>query len=83
MDRYKIIRQSDGSISFSGCDMGGRGSLVAENKEVVVVKFASGKHFAGRGCQNYHSPSIYVLRKDKDGWAYPLIKWDVTRNKKQ
>jgi len=75
-ERFFIIREGD-SITFGGVDMGGRGKILHENKNIVVIKFPAGKHFAGRGFQGYHSPSTYVLEKDqaKPGWGSLIVSW--------
>lgn len=62
MDTVTISKRPDGTIGFNGFDMGGYGTVLHEKwnertgLHVVVVKFPSGKHFAGRGEQAYHSP---------------------------
>lgn len=73
-----------GSILFSGYDMGGRGSIVHQRETAdthcLVVKFPSGKHFAGRGEQAYHPPSIYVLEKQRVQARFRVVcYWECAR----
>lgn len=91
MDTVIVIKGSDMSITFSGYDMGGRGVVVHESlsksddRHVMVVRFPAGRHFAGRGNQAYHSPSIYVLEKNpiRNPRFRVVANWDVKRKSKE
>lgn len=88
MESYLVrrhIANGQVKISFAGIDMHGLGDIVAEQGDVLVVKFPAGKHWSGRFMPAaYHSPSIYVLQKrqDKSGRYNLVINYDVTRPKK-
>lgn len=78
-NRFKIDRNEFGSVSFIGSADMRFGIVLAENSEYIVVKFPGGMHWSSRGKRSYHSPSVYVLRKDADGWLYQEITWDSKR----
>jgi len=75
--RYFVHRDEEGRVTYAGVDKGGGGTVVAENDQLLVVKWPAGKHWVGRGMQPaYHPASTDVLEKDKDGSATLLISWD-------
>lgn len=80
----RMSHHTSGGVYIAGRDMGGRGDIVAENDEYIVVKWAAGEHWAGIGLYEYHSPSIVVYKKVEPGSVLPcsvkrMIEWDVTR----
>ena len=78
--RYAVHCTADGEAVYVGIDRGGSGRVIAENAEVMVIKWAGGKHWVGRGVpQAYHHPRTDVLRKDEDGRFTLLISWENDR----
>jgi len=80
--RYYIHRSADGKVKYPGVDRGGFGDVVAENDQVLVIKWPGGSHWVGKGIRGYHSPSTDVLRKDQDGRVTLLITWDSDRKRR-
>ena len=74
--RYYITRNPEGKVKYSGVDRGGFGTVVAENDQILVIKWLGGNHWVGKGIRGYHSPSTDVLRKDQDGRFTLLISWN-------
>ncbi|MDA1273593.1 MAG: hypothetical protein O2960_06020 [Verrucomicrobia bacterium] len=78
--RYSVKRYPEAKVKYPGEDTGGFGTIIAENEEVLVIKWPGGKHWVGRGMPpGYHSPCTDVLRKDQDGRFTLLISWDSRR----
>lgn len=80
--RYYITRTPDGKVKYHGVDRGGFGTVVAENAQVLVIKWLGGSHWVGKGIRGYHSPSTDVLRKDQDGRFTLFISWDNDRKRR-
>jgi hypothetical protein len=80
--RYVVKRYPSRKVKYSGVDQNGFGSIVAENDQILVIKWPGGKHWAGRGLRpGYHSPCTDILQKDSDGRFTLLISWDHRQRK--
>ncbi len=80
--RYFVYRNNAGEITYNGVDKGGPGIVLAENENLLVVEWPTGKHWFGRGIQpSYHPASVDVLVKDQDhdGRFTLLISWEKRR----
>lgn len=85
----RVIRNpKTGGIQFGGIDMGGSGTVVSEDGDILVVKFPSSSGWNGRGCPRiYVSPSIFVLHRNKEAklsgstWYSIFISWEVKNRK--
>jgi hypothetical protein len=79
--RYNITRYPEGKVKYPGVDKGGFGTVVAENDQILVIKWLGGSHWVGKGIRGYHSPMTEVLRKDQEGRCTLLISWDNDRKR--
>lgn len=80
--RYAVSRRPDGKISYIGIDNSKPGTPIAENEQVLVIKWPAGKHWVARGRPPaYHPSRTDVLRKDEDGRFTLLISWEADRKK--
>lgn len=69
--REFTVNRSGNSIRYSGVNMDSIGTVIAENKNILVVKWSGGTHSSGRGMKRTYRPSlIHVLQK-------PLVEGDV------
>lgn len=89
----RLMRHSDGTVTLAGIDMGGRGKILAENDETIVIKWPKSTHWSSvLSPREYVSSFISVYsrvekkaghRSEKIERLKGLIEWDVTRKRKE
>lgn len=81
--KYSVTRYEDNknTVSYAGLDMGGRGTIIKENEDTLVIKWPGGSHWVGRGHRSYHPPQIHVLQKPTgvEPKHTLLISWENKR----
>jgi hypothetical protein len=59
-----LIRERDGKVHIAGVNHGVLGIVLAENDDLIVIKWPGHTSYLGRMSGNrYYSPEIYVCKK--------------------
>jgi len=85
-----LRRHEDETVTIAGIDHGGAGTVLAENKDYITIKWPAHNAWAGIGITAYHPAVTAVYRKvyrktgeDADTHLEYAIEWENTRKKKQ
>jgi hypothetical protein len=81
----RLERLADGRVLIRGVDHGALGIVLAENEDLVVIKWPGRTCYLDRmSGSRYYSPEVFVCRKElRDGECVvkPLLGWNAGRKK--